>query len=86
MPPARPALTLRKGHVGIVVTAPQNLVQHANRSSLQERVATLELANRTAEFFATQPASEKRRLLDFVRSKSTWGDGELDRPSNFAFV
>ena len=30
-----------------------------------------------AELFEKQPASEKRRLLDFVLSNSTWGDGQL---------
>lgn len=57
----------------------QNLEQHeqANQSYLQEGVAIIELANRAAELLEKQPASEKRRLLDFVLSNSTWGDGEL---------
>jgi hypothetical protein len=56
-----------------------NLEQHqnANQSYLQEGVAILELANRAAELFEKQSASEKRRLLDFVLSNSSWGDGEL---------
>ena len=57
----------------------QNLEQHehANQSYLQEGVAILELANQAADLFAKQSASEKRRLLDFVLSNSTWGNGEL---------
>ena len=51
--------------------------QNANQSYLQEGVAILELANRAAELFEKQSASEKRRLLDFVLSNSSWGDGEL---------
>ena len=60
-------------------TVRQNLEQHeqANQSYLQEGVAILELANRAAELFEKQSGSEKRRLLDFVLSNSTWGDGEL---------
>ena len=60
-------------------TVRQNLEQHeqANHSYLQEGVAILELANRAAELFEKQSGSEKRRLLDFVLSNSTWGNGEL---------
>ena len=57
----------------------QNLEQHeqANQSYLQEGVAILELANRAAGLFEKQVATEKRRLLDFVLSNSTWGNGKL---------
>ena len=56
-----------------------NLEQHenANQSYLEEGVAILELANRAAELFEKQAASEQRRLLDFVVSNSTWANGEL---------
>ena len=56
-----------------------SMVQHrtANESYMEEGVALLELANRAADLFEKQPASEKRRLLDFVLSNSTWADGEL---------
>lgn len=37
----------------------------------------LELANRASELFARQPASEKRRLLDFVLSNCTCKGGVL---------
>ncbi len=58
----------------------QNLEQHeqANQSYLQEGIAILELGNRAAELFEKQSASEKCRLIDLVRSNSTWGNGELN--------
>ena len=37
----------------------------------------MELLNRAAGLFAEQPASEKRRLLDFVLSNSFWANGVL---------
>ena len=40
-------------------------------------VTILELADRAAELFEKQVASEKRRLLDFVVSNCRWADGEL---------
>jgi hypothetical protein len=40
-------------------------------------VAERELAGRAVELFEKQPASEKRRLLDFVLSNCTWANGEL---------
>jgi hypothetical protein len=43
-----------------------------------EGVELLHLANRAASLFKRQPASEKRRLLDFVLSNSTWKEGQLD--------
>ena len=46
-------------------------------SYLQEGVAILELASQAAELFEKQSGSEKRQLLDFVLSNSTWGNGEL---------
>ena len=49
----------------------------ANESYMEEGVALLELANRAADLFEQQPASEKRRLLDFVLSNCTWANGEL---------
>lgn len=51
--------------------------QQANDAYLQSGVTLLELASRAADLFAHQPASEKRRLLDFVLSNSTWANGEL---------
>ena len=40
-------------------------------------IALVELANRAADLFAEQPASEKRRLLNFLLSNSFWAGGEL---------
>jgi DNA invertase Pin-like site-specific DNA recombinase len=51
--------------------------QTANQSYLEEGVALPELASRAADLFAKQPASEKRRLLNFVLSNSTWANGVL---------
>ena len=51
--------------------------ERANESYISEGVMLLELANRASELFDRQPASEKRRLLDFVLSNCTWKDGEL---------
>lgn len=47
------------------------------QSDRKRGVATLELADRAAELFEKQPASEKRRLLNFVLSNSFWGNGQL---------
>ncbi len=51
--------------------------ERANDSYLDEGVMLLELATRAADLFERQSASEKRRLLDFVLSNSTWANGEL---------
>ena len=51
--------------------------QTANRSYIEEGVQLLELAQRAHVLFESQPANEKRRLLNFVLSNSTWKDGEL---------
>ena len=37
----------------------------------------LELAHNAHVLFESQPAAEKRKLLDFVLSNCTWKDGEL---------
>ena len=44
---------------------------------MDEGIALMELANRAADLFAEQPASEKRRLLEFALSNSFWANGEL---------
>ena len=54
-----------------------NRFRIAFNAETQSSVAILELANRAAELFEKQSGSEKRRLLDFVLSNSTWGNGEL---------
>jgi hypothetical protein len=50
---------------------------HANQAYLDEGVKLLELAGRAADLFAKQEPREKRRLLDFVLSNSTWTNEEL---------
>jgi hypothetical protein len=37
----------------------------------------LELARRAGALFRAQPASSKRRLLDFLLSNSVWKEGQL---------
>ena len=49
----------------------------ADQIYFEEGIQLLELARNAHVLFETQPASEKRRLLDFVVSNSTWKDGEL---------
>jgi hypothetical protein len=51
--------------------------QTANQNYLKEGVQLLELARRAHELFERQEPREKRRLLDFVLSSSTWRGGEL---------
>jgi hypothetical protein len=47
------------------------------RSYIEEGVQLLELAHRAHVLFESQPATEKRKLLDFVLSNCTWKGGEL---------
>jgi site-specific DNA recombinase len=51
--------------------------QHANQTYLDEGVRLLELAQRATNLYEKQEMREKRRLLDFVFSNSTWKDGCL---------
>jgi hypothetical protein len=51
--------------------------QVANHSYLADGVRLLDLARRAGELFRSQPAISKRRLLDFLLSKSVWAGGEL---------
>jgi len=51
--------------------------QAANQTYLDEGVRLLELARRAHELFMRQEPREKRRLLNFLLSNSTWRDGEL---------
>ncbi len=51
--------------------------QNANQTYLEEGVALLELAHKAHELFQKQEPKEKRRLLDFVLSNSSWANGEL---------
>lgn len=51
--------------------------QTANTSYIDQGIRILELANRAWELYEKQEMHEKRRLLDFVCSNSTWADGKL---------
>jgi site-specific DNA recombinase len=53
------------------------LHQQADQSYLDEGVRLLELAHKTHRLFLKQEAGEKRRLLNFVLSNSTWKNGAL---------
>ena len=60
----------------------------ANQSYIEEGIELLQLAQRARQLFEKQPARQKRRLLDFVLSNSTWKDGELtaEYSQPFAFL
>lgn len=49
----------------------------ANHSYLNEGVKLLELAKRAYSLYEKQKADEKRKLLSFVCSNSTWREGRL---------
>ena len=51
--------------------------QNANQSYIEEGVQLLELAHTAHVLFESQPAMEKRKLLNFVLSNCTWKGGEL---------
>lgn len=51
--------------------------RQADQSYMEEGLALLELAGHAADLFGKQAPREKRRLLDFVLSNSTWADGLL---------
>jgi DNA invertase Pin-like site-specific DNA recombinase len=51
--------------------------QAANHSYLADGVRLLALARQAGKLFERQPASSKRRLLDFLLSNTMWKGGEL---------
>jgi site-specific DNA recombinase len=51
--------------------------QSADETYIEEGVQLLELARRAHALFRRQKPHEKRRLLNFVLSNSTWRDGQL---------
>ena len=51
--------------------------QSANQSYMDEGFRLLEVGRRTHELFEEQTPVEKRKLLDFVLSNSTWKGGLL---------
>ena len=52
--------------------------QAADRSYIEEGIKLLELSQKAAQLFDSQPPSEKRKLLDFVLSNCSWKEGRLD--------
>ncbi len=50
----------------------------ADRSYMEEGLALLELASRAVDLYEKQPPAERRKLLNFVLSNSTWRDGDLE--------
>ena len=51
--------------------------QQANHLYLEQGIQLLELAQRVPNLYLTKSAREKRKLLDFVLSNSTWKDSNL---------
>src|SRR5262249_15978783 len=51
--------------------------RQGNRTYIDAGVRLLELASRAHELFQNQGPAEKRGLLKFVVSNSTWRDGRL---------
>ncbi len=51
--------------------------QNANRYYLDEGIRLLELSQKAASLYEKQEMKEKRRILDFVFSNSSWKDGRL---------
>jgi len=51
--------------------------QKANKSYFDEGIRILELARKASELFKKQSPQEKRRLLNFVLSNSSWKDGKI---------
>ena len=54
-----------------------SLHQTAERSYMDEGVMLLTLAKNAQRLFEKRPPADKRRMLNFVLSNSTWGHGEL---------
>ena len=52
--------------------------QQANQNYIEDGTRLLDLANRAAEIFERQPATEKRKLLRFVVDRCTWKNGQLE--------
>jgi len=52
-------------------------LQMADHSYLDEGVQRVELARNAQRLFAKQEQRDKRRLLNFLLSNCTWGDGEV---------
>ena len=57
----------------------QTILRHedANQSYIEEGIMLLELASEAHGLFENQPAEQRRRLLNYVLSNSSWAGGEL---------
>ena len=54
--------------------------RQANQNYIEDGTRLLDLANKAADLFEKQPASEKRKLLRFVLAGCTWKNGQLGIP------
>jgi hypothetical protein len=52
--------------------------QKAEQSYMEEGVTLLTSAKDAQRLFESRPAADKRRLLNFVLSNSTWSDAQLE--------
>ena len=60
-----------------VLESEMNEHRDANNNYLDDGIRLLELSKKAHELFKNQDSIEKRRLLNFVCSNSTWKDGAL---------
>ncbi len=51
--------------------------EEANQSYIEEGIMLLDLGREAADLFAEQPVGEKRKLLNYMVSNSTWASGTL---------
>ena len=51
--------------------------QNANQNYLEDGIKLLELSQKTVRIYEKQNMYEKRRIIDFVFSNSTWKEGKL---------
>ncbi len=52
--------------------------EDAHRNYTEEGIRLLDLARRASDLFEKQPPQEKRRLLHYVLSNSSWANGKLE--------
>ena len=52
-------------------------LQNTDRTYIEDGIRILELAKNARKLFDQQGSAEKRKLLDFVVSNSTWRDGKI---------
>ena len=66
----------RKEQEGILASIARH--QTSNRTYVDSGVKLLELAAKARELYEKQASSERRRLLKYVLSNSTWKAGKLE--------